>query len=96
MEFEFDRSKSDANRRKHGVGFDHAVQIWQEAYLELTARTVDEPRFLVIGKIRDKLYSCIYTTRGERIRLISCRRARGKEVQLYHEYFKKKEVSEGS
>ena len=89
MEFEFDRLKSEANKRKHGVGLDEATQIWQEAYLEITARTVNEPRFMAIGRIRGKLYACIYTVRGESLRLISCRRAHGREVQLYDENFKK-------
>ena len=71
MEFEFDRLKSEANKRKHGVGLDEATQIWQEAYLEITARTVNEPRFMAIGRIRGKLYACIYTVRGESLRLIS-------------------------
>jgi len=86
--------KSEANKRKHGVSLDEAVQIWQEAYLEIPAKTVDELRFMSIGRIRGKLFACIYTVRGESIRLISCRRAREKEVHLYHDYLKE-ENSEG-
>ena len=90
MEFEFDRAKSEANKQKHGISLEEATQIWQEAYLEIVARTIDEPRWMAIGKIGDRLYSCIYTLRGESVRLISCRRAREKEVELYHEYLKEK------
>jgi uncharacterized DUF497 family protein len=90
MKFEFDPANSEANRRKHGVSLATATQIWRDAYLEATARTVDEPRFMALGKVREKLYACIYTVRGERLRLISCRRARGREVELYHAYFKEK------
>ena len=86
MEFEFDKAKSEANKRKHGVSLEDATQIWQQAYLEVAARTIDEPRFMAIGRIRDRLYACIYTPRGEAIRLISCRRAREKEARLYDEY----------
>lgn len=88
MEFEFDRAKSEANKRKHGVSLEEATHLWQEAYLEVMARTSDESRLMAIGKIRGKLHACIYTIRGEAIRLISCRRARDKEAQLYHEHFK--------
>lgn len=88
MKFEFDQTKSEVNQRKHGVSFDEATQIWQEAYLEVVARTVDEPRAMVIGKIKGTLYACIYTVRGEAVRLISCRRARPREGQLYHDHFK--------
>ena len=89
MDFVFDRLKSEANKRKHGVSLDEATQMWQGAYLEITARTVDEPRLMALGRIRDRLYACIYTVRGESLRLISCRRAHGREVQLYDENFKK-------
>ena len=88
MRFEFDRVKSAVNKEKHGVSLAEATQLWQEAYLEVKARTVDEVRFMAIGRIGEKLYACIYTVRGEVIRLISCRRARAKEVQLHHGYFK--------
>ena len=87
MRFEFDRKKSKANKETHGVSLDEAAQLWQEAYLEVTARTANEARFMAIGHIQEKLYACIYTVRGEVTRLISCRRAREKEAQLYHEHF---------
>ena len=88
MEFEFDKVKSEANKHKHGVSLDEARQIWDDAYLEIAARTVDEPRWIIIGKVRGRLYACIFTRRGESLRLISCRRAREKEAQLYHAFLK--------
>ena len=88
MKFEFDRAKSETNRVKHGISLEEAARIWESAHVEVRARTVDELRFMAIGTIEAKLYACIYTIRGEAIRLISCRRARGKEVKLYHAYFK--------
>ena len=90
MKFEFDQAKSEANKQKHGVSLEDAAQLWQEAYLEVAARTIDEPRWMVIGKLQDRLYACIHTVRGESVRLISCRRAREKEVKFYHEYLKEK------
>ena len=87
MRFEFDREKSVRNKQKHGVTLAEAVQLWRQAHLEIRARTADEPRFMVIGVMRGKLYACIYTTRGDAIRLISCRRVRLKEVRFYHAYF---------
>jgi len=88
MDFEFDRRKSEANKRKHGISLEEAAEIWQEAYLEVAAKTVDEPRMMAIGMIRGKPYACIYTIRKESVRLISCRRAREQEVRLYHGSFK--------
>ncbi len=54
-----------------------------EAYLEIPARDLDEPRFLVIGKIADKHWSAVITYRGENTRIISVRRSRDEEIELY-------------
>ena len=47
------------------------------------ARTVDEPRFIVIGRIGVRHWSAVCTRRGESIRIISVRRARMEEVECY-------------
>lgn len=52
MEFEFDESKSAANAAKHGIDFIAAEELWlDELLIEMPAKTVDEPRALVIGVI---------------------------------------------
>lgn len=94
MRFEFNREKSESNERKHGISLDEAAKLWEQAHVEVTAKTVDEPRWMVIGTINGKMYACIYTTRGDAARLISCRRASRREVQLYDEQFK--ETSEAT
>ena len=50
--------------------------------LEIPARTTDESRFLVIGKIMKTHWSGIITDRGEATRIISVRRSRKEEVEL--------------
>ena len=82
--FEFDDRKSRSNLDKHGIDFDAAKLLWNDPdLLEIPARTVDEPRFLVIGRITGKHWSAVITYRGERIRIISVRRSRIEEVTLY-------------
>ena len=84
MEFEFDEQKSRANKAKHGIDFVESQQLWQDASaLEIPARTEDEPRCMVIGKIGGQHWSAIITQRGEKIRLISVRRSRKEEQALY-------------
>ena len=84
MEFEFDEIKSKANLKKHGVDFIQAQQLWEDPdRLEIPAKTTDEPRVILIGKISDKIWSAIFTPRNQKIRLISVRRARKMEVELY-------------
>lgn len=84
MEFEFDEQKSRANKSKHGIDFVEAQSLWEDIdLLEIPARTEDEPRAMVIGKIGDKHWSAIVTPRGEKTRIISVRRSRKEERELY-------------
>jgi uncharacterized DUF497 family protein len=84
VEFEFDEAKSQANKSKHGIDFVEAQALWLDDMLvEIPARTEDEPRFVVVGMIWGKHWSAVITYRGERVRLISVRRARDEEVAIY-------------
>ncbi len=82
--FEFDTAKSDSNREKHGIDFVAAQRLWDDPLLlEIPAKTDDEARFLVIGRMDEKHWSAVITYRAGNIRLISVRRARTEEVALY-------------
>jgi uncharacterized DUF497 family protein len=84
MEFEFDPVKSEANREKHDVDFVQAQELWQDSLrVEVPARTMDEPRWLVIGRMGGKHWSAVVTYRQDRIRIISVRRARDEEIRIY-------------
>ncbi len=84
MDFEFDPAKSDRNKRKHGIDFVEAHVLWDDPDLiEIPARTVDEPRYLIIGRIDKTHWTGIVTYRGDRIRIISVRASRREEVQIY-------------
>jgi uncharacterized DUF497 family protein len=86
MDFEVDPSKSDANLRKHGIDFLVAQALWRDqALLEIPARTSGEPRFLVIARLQGLHWSAVITYRQQAIRLISVRRSRPEEVQLYEQ-----------
>ena len=82
--FEFDATKSESNRTKHGINFVEAQGLWNDPMLlEIPAKTDDEPRYFVIGLIDGKHWSAVVTYRDANIRLISVRRARTEEVVLY-------------
>lgn len=84
MEFEFDEEKSRSNKDKHGIDFTEAQSLWlDEMFVEVPARTGDEPRFLVVGTISGKHWSAVITYRDERVRIISVRRSRVEEVEIY-------------
>ncbi|MCK5590976.1 MAG: BrnT family toxin [Candidatus Pacebacteria bacterium] len=84
MEFEFDIKKSEENKNKHGIDFIDAQALWDDPDLiEIPAKTTDEPRFLIIGRIVGKCWSGVITYRKGKIRIISVRSARAEEVDIY-------------
>ncbi len=84
FEYEFDHAKSLSNFKKHGIDFEKAKIIWDDPdFIEVPARVQDEPRFLVIGRLENKLWSAIITYRHNKIRIISARRARPEEEAIY-------------
>lgn len=84
MEFEFDHKKSEINKQKHGIDFYEAQKLWDDTdFIEIPVKISDEPRFLVVGKISKKYWSGVITYRSEKIRIISVRRSRKEEVDIY-------------
>ena len=84
MEFEYDADKSRTNAEKHGIDFEHAQNLWQDAgLLTLPARSESEARFLAVGKIMDRHFTAVFTERAGKVRLISVRRSRMEERDLY-------------
>ena len=91
MEFEYNSNKSSLNKKKHGIDFEGAKAIWEADNIVLPAVTKGEKRYMVIGKIKERLYSCIFTIRKEKIRIISCRKTRDKEERIYYEKIEKED-----
>ena len=84
MEFEYDPKKSESNKQKHGIDFHEAQTLWDDPdFIEIPVRTFDEPRYLVIGMIGGRHWSGVITYRGEKTRIISVRRSRKEEVDIY-------------
>ena len=84
MEFEFDPAKSASNLEKHGIDFTAVQALWDDPMrVEIPARTVDEPRWLVIAQIAGRHWSAVVTYREQRVRIISARRSRKEETALY-------------
>ena len=76
--------KKWTNKKKHGIDFGQVQALWDDSDLiEIPARTSDEPRFLVIGKISAVHWSAVITYRREKIRIISVRRSRKEEIDIY-------------
>ena len=86
MEFEFDPGKSTANRAKHGIDFLQAQDLWEDPdRVEVPARTVGEPRWVVVARLDGVYWSAVVTYRDLQIRIISVRRSRSEEVRIYEQ-----------
>ena len=84
MPFEFDENKSILNRKKHGIDFIEAQKLWNDPErVIIPAREMDEIRNMIIGRIERTVLSAIYTIRKENIRIISVRKARENEKEIY-------------
>jgi len=84
LEFEFDVFKSAANKAKHGIDFVEAQALWlDEDFVEVAGRSENEERWIVIGMIAGRYWTAVVTIREQRVRLISARRARAREVAIY-------------
>jgi len=82
--FEFDERKSKSNLDKHGINFYVAQDLWNDTELiEIPVNTSDEPRYLVIGLLNGKHWTGVITYRKSNIRIISVRRSRKSEIDLY-------------
>lgn len=84
MTFEWDDDKNSSNKTKHGIDFETGKELWlDENRLEIRVPYPIEDRWIVIGKLQKKIWTAIYTIRSESVRIISVRRARKKEEELY-------------
>jgi len=88
LEFEYDENKSASNKEKHGIDFKEAKALWSDLNaIRSAVNYVEEPRYLLTAKCNEKLYTAVYTMRDTRIRMISVRRAHGKEVKEYEKRY---------
>jgi hypothetical protein len=88
---EWDEVKNLENRRKHGLSFEEARDLFaaESDYLEIfdEAHSETEDRFIAIGPILRGLILVAWTARDdETLRLISARWATEREQALYHSY----------
>ncbi len=84
MDFEWDTAKSRANVRKHGIAFSDAVRVFDGPMLvRLDDRHDDEDRWIALGDLDGRIVMVVYTERGDRVRLVSVRKATHRERETY-------------
>jgi len=86
-EFEWDPVKERHNRRKHGIDFAEAATVFEDPLALSMADTIHsdgEDRYIVLGRSeKDRLLVVVHADRGERVRIISARRATPRERRAY-------------
>jgi len=86
-DIEFDPDKARANFRKHRISFADAEQALRDP----NAVTIEDPdvegerRFVTLGMDSlGRILVIVHTPRGDRIRIISARKASRGEAENYH------------
>jgi uncharacterized DUF497 family protein len=85
--FEWDDIKAAANLRDHGTSFEMAREAFNDGFaVERIDSHHDDPeeRVALVGMVKNQLLFVSYTLRGERIRIISARKAEPHERRRYH------------
>lgn len=89
----FDWNKGNTSKNeKHGIKAEEIEKIF-ETPVYIAGKILEsetEDRWLLLGEFKNKGWSLVFTTRGKKLRVISCRRQREKESQFYEEF--KKEI----
>ena len=88
MRLEWDSRKDRTNRRKHGVSFEEAAGLFRggEDYLEIydEEHSVEEERFIAVGRIRRGVVVVVYVEREEDVvRILSARMATKNERRSF-------------
>ena len=77
--FEWNEQKAEANRRKHGIGFEDAASALTGRALTKRSPRSGETRFVSLCMCNGRLIAVVWTKRDDAIRLISARIARTNE-----------------
>ena len=87
MEIEFDPEKSARNVELRGLPFDLVADFDFDSALVArdTREDYGEDRFIALGPIGDRLHVVAYTMRGDKLRVISFRKANAREVERYEQ-----------
>jgi len=92
MQFEWDEEKAVINIKKHKVGFQEAKSVFGDPFsitIDDPEHSKEEQRFIDIGtSTSGNLLVVVYTERGNKIRIISCRKATPIERRKYEEQSK--------
>lgn len=83
MDYEWDEAKNELQPRLGRPAFEAIHNFeWETAAVERSDRH-GETRWVATGYLGDRLYRVVYTSRGDKRRIISLRRASKREEKEY-------------
>jgi uncharacterized DUF497 family protein len=85
-EFEWDDAKAEANLKKHKISFRAASRVFDDPLVLIEqdlAEDYGEDRFVAVGRVEGLLITVVFTERGERVRIVSARKANNDERRAY-------------
>ena len=89
LTFEWHEEKAKENLRKHKVSFEEAKTVFNDPLSIMIAdpkHSADEDRYIDIGlSAKGQVLVVVYTERGSKIRIISCRKATKSERRTYEQ-----------
>jgi len=87
MNFEWDEEKRLVNVTKHGVDFLDACKLFDGPFLtrEDSRRDYGETRHIAFGYVENRLIAVAFTKRKNLIRIISARKANGREKKEFED-----------
>ena len=85
MVLEFDEAKNAKNVSERGISFERFADLDLGTAVSVADTRVDygEQRVRLVGDVDDRLHVAVITYRGERVRVISLRRANDREERGY-------------
>ncbi len=84
--FEWDSVKANGNLAKHGVRFEVATRVFDDpghADFDASYAEDGETRRKAVGRIGGRLFTLVYTVRGEALRIISARASNAMEKRRH-------------
>jgi uncharacterized DUF497 family protein len=90
--YEWDEAKRIAALHKHNIDFADAVEIFEAIYIRLSGRSDIEIREIAVGYVNETYIAVVFTMRGETIRIITVRKARRDEREVYDAYVARRDT----
>ena len=88
-QYEWDEDKARTNLRKHQVSFLEGATVFNDQFVATQSdpgHSLAEQRYIAIGRsVRGRILVVVFTERGDKLRLISCRKATPRERKVYEE-----------